>query len=117
MRKNKRQKKTRHGSKRDNRNRESRGVEALTVAWMLCCLVTLLALLGSTAIRSVLWQREMPSNADLLCHLLTFISLVTGALCVLLTPLVLKYRATPPPLSVTAGACILGIIPWVALTF
>ena len=96
---------------------ESRGAEALTVLWMLTALATLLAESVAAAVWIALAPRETGAGASLglLPAVMLFTALVTGTICLSLTPLVRRLRATPPPRGIVVAALLIGASPWVLL--
>jgi hypothetical protein len=94
---------------------EDRRGEAVTVAWMLTMLATtaanVLALVASLVMPTLVAKAESPGLALLLPRILLFIAAVTGAVCVVLTPLVYRFRRTPPPEAITAFGLIISILP------
>lgn len=99
--------------------RENRASEAVTVFWMLTLMATLGAELASLAGRGLLALAEdpadVPGGVRMLPGLLLLVALVTGILCLLLTPVVYRVRSEPPPLGVTVIAALVGVSPLVAL--
>jgi hypothetical protein len=96
---------------------ESRGAEALTVLWVLSALATLIAetVAAAVAFFALASNDAGGSLLGLLPGLMLFTALVTGALCVGATPLVLRMRATPPPRAVVGIAIVIGVSPWLLL--
>ena len=98
---------------------ENRGGEAFTVFWML----TLIATLGAELSALAAWglsaaageAEDFPVTLRLLPGWLLAVALITGLLCLLLTPLAYRIRTTPPPLGVTVIAAIVGASPLVVL--
>lgn len=94
---------------------EDRRGEAATVAWMLTMLATTasnaLALVAALIVPTLVANTEQPGLAPLLPRLLLFIAAVTGAVCVVLTPLVYRFRRTPPPEAITAFGLIISVLP------
>jgi hypothetical protein len=94
---------------------ESRGgVEALTVFWMLSALATFIAEMVAAAalLATKLWPDGNASLAALLPGVMLFTALVTGAIGLVLTPLVLRLRHVPPPRGIVVAAVIIGASPW-----
>lgn len=98
---------------------ETRTAEAVTVAWMLTALATLaaefFALLGWVAVAITARSGKVPVEFAMLPALLTFISLVTGLICLLLIPVTHRVRKVPPPRSVTIFVAVVGITPTVVV--
>lgn len=87
--------------------------------WML----TMMATLGAEVSSLITWgllamagnSEEIPATLRLLPGWLMAVALVTGVLCLLLTPLAYRFRKTPPPLGVTLIAAAVGASPLVYL--
>jgi hypothetical protein len=98
---------------------ESRAAVALTVAWMLTCMSTAAALFVVLALR--LLMLAFPAAAggahplQRTAGMFLFVALMTGVLCLILTPLVYRARMSPPPRAVTVGAVLIGIAPIVLM--
>jgi hypothetical protein len=58
---------------------------------------------------------DEPSGLVLLPYVTLVIGLVSGVLCLLLTPLVYRLRKTPPPQLITLGAVLIGLAPLATL--
>lgn len=81
------------------------------MAWMLTLVATLAAeALGAIAAFFV-WRIEAVGPWDALPGLMWFIALVTGVACLLLMPLVYRFRREPPPTPVAALSLAAGLIP------
>jgi len=92
--------------------KESQGAEAMTVAWLLCILATIIAVLLALVGRWMYWNAPN-DQTGMASGVLTFSSVVTGTLTVLLTLVVPKVRKVPPPGSVTRLAWFTGVLPFV----
>jgi hypothetical protein len=98
---------------------ESRAAVALTVAWMLTCMSTAAAMLLVLALR--LLMLAFPAAAggvhplQRMAGVFLFVAVLTGALCVALTPLVHRARRAAPPRAITTAAVLIGIAPLVLL--
>lgn len=119
-------KKKRKTDNRDRRPRErerrepdeTRAAEFVTVAWMLSTLVTLAAECLAGVGFLLLDPPADPDDvrlATLLPALLLYISIITGIVCLLLSPITHRVRKVPPPRSVTVVAAIIGSAPLVTL--
>jgi len=94
---------------------ESRGAEAFTVFWML----TMMATLGAEVSSLITWglltaagnSDETPAALRMLPGWLLAVALITGVLCLLLTPLAYRLRRAPPPTGVTLIAAAVGASP------
>ena len=99
---------------------EPRSGEALTVLWMLTILATLVAEMAAAAAAAWAYGRpgpaEGPSMPATLANVMLFTALVTGGLCLLLTPVVRRIRREPPPASVIWSAVAIGASPFFVLT-
>ena len=98
---------------------ESRAAVSLTVVWMLTCLATAAALAVVVALRLVMATFPGPAGGAhplaQMASVLTFVAVVTGVMCLALTPLALRTRKTPPPRSVTVTALVIGALPILVL--
>jgi hypothetical protein len=98
---------------------ESRGAVALTIAWMLTCMSTAVAVFLVLALR--LLALAFPAAAGGIHPLgriagaFLFVALMTGGLCLLFTPLTLMARRQSPPRAVTVGAVLIGLSPVILL--
>ena len=98
---------------------ETRGAVALTIAWMLTCLSTAVAVMLVLALRLLMLAFPVAGGR---VHPLTsmagvflFVALLTGLVCLLFTPLTLRVRRRSPPRAVTVGALLIGFSPIVVL--
>jgi hypothetical protein len=100
-------------------DRETRSAVALTVAWMLSCMSTAAGMFVVVAFRLLMLAFPVPVGAQhpfgRIASVLLFAALITGVLCLALTPLAHRVRATRPPRSVTMGAVLIGLSPIVLL--
>ena len=97
-------------------SRETPAVEALTVGWVLTMLLTLVFDIGLLATRWYLSQVDpQPRSIAALYALTVVASVLTGAICLALTPLIRKLRRDLPPTSVTWFAVIVSLFPFVML--
>ncbi len=97
---------------------EDRRAEAVTVAWMLAALFAFLAeVVGLLAriVMSALPERDELSPWLALPILATSIAWVAGIVALLLTPLVYRFRKTPPPELITLFVVLVGLAPPVIL--
>lgn len=98
---------------------ESRAAVALTVAWMLNCLATAVGLAVVLVLRLVMlgFPRAEGTVHPLaqMSAVMLFVAVVTGAMCLALTPLAIQVRKTRPPRLVTAAAVVIGVLPIVVL--
>src|SRR5262245_40284160 len=94
---------------------ENRGAEALTVAWMLTTVATLLAEITAYvgwAIFAVSENaRDWPPQFRALPGLLHFSAIVTGCLGLVLAFVVHRSRAVAIPEVVTPVAVLIGVVP------
>ncbi len=56
---------------------------------------------------------ELPVTFRAVPGLMLFTAAITGAICLLLTPLVYRFRQIPPPTSVTVLAVTVSLLPLV----
>ena len=109
--------KSQDGAKNKKRQRpaprNSRGVEAVTVAWMLSILVTLLS--GSVSIGMGLVlkfsETQWSDNFQVVPGLMLAVATITGLVTLLLTWMTNKLRRDPPPHAITWFASVCGCVP------
>lgn len=100
---------------------EDRRAEAVTVAWMLSMLATTAADVMAMAMFAFLPLIFAEAGGEegmsplVFPRLLLLIAACTGTVCVILTPLVYRFRRVPPPPVVTLFGLIVGIAPVVGL--
>lgn len=103
----------------DDGPKETRAAEAVTVAWMMAALAAFLGTLLASIAYAALWFTapggQITTPMVTIPFLLFFISAITGAICLLLTPLALKLRRIPPPRPVTIFALFAGAAPLAAV--
>ena len=89
--------------------------EAATVAWMLSLLATIGAEgLGlATRLAMLVVGSSVPLQA--FSGTLLLVAALTGVLLLILTPLVLKVRDTPPPKPLVVAAYVAGTVPILTL--
>jgi len=102
-------------SPRSAERRESQSVEAITVAWMLAVMSTVLAEVALMAATWWIWANrdDVPEEALALAAVLWLATLVMGALTLLLTPIVWRMRREKPPAGIVAFALLVGAAPLV----
>jgi len=94
---------------------ESREAVAVTVAWMLACTSTAVAMFVVLALRFLIIA--FPTAAGQVHPLgrisgvLLFVAMITGLMCVGLTPLAHRIRKIAPPRAITMGAVMIGLSP------
>jgi hypothetical protein len=96
---------------------EPRSVEALTVFWMLTALATLIAeTIAAAALFAMAFSPDLGNSLlRIMPGVMLFTALVTGTICLALTPLVLRQRRTPPPRGVVGIVILIGVSPWLML--
>ncbi len=93
---------------------ESKTAEAITVAWMLTVIATLLAeaigLIGWAGIR---WEgaEEIPRGILVLPVVMWITAVVTGVLNLILGAIVHRIRRVPAPKPIVIAAAIIGLLP------
>lgn len=101
------------------RGEDSRGVEAMTVLWMLIAVATLAAeVAAGAAVLLLQWfstTSQGRSALDALPGVMLLTALFTGTLCLGLTLLVRRIRRVPPPTTVLWTAAAVGVSPWIIL--
>jgi hypothetical protein len=90
---------------------ESPGAAALTVFWMTSLLATVLAELGGLISRLVMLFVNTPPSIVLLSNVLLLVAALAGLVCLVLTPIVLRWRRVPPPLAITRFAVGASLLP------
>ncbi len=79
---------------------------------MLATITTLGAEVVGGVLRVVLSLVETaPTTLDAFPNLMLFTAAVTGMICLALTPLVYRFRHTPPPTAVTVLAVTVSVLP------
>ena len=101
---------------------EDRAAVAATVAWMLTALATGLAQITAVAIlglHRVLTDdpEKLAAPLKMLPRLLFFVALIAGLTSIILTPIVYRFRKTPPPRSITTFVVVIALIPFVVMLF
>ena len=96
--------------------KEERGVEAVTIAWMLTFLATVVGMLCSlAAYLLVRGLAQAPDAIRVLPGLLLVISGIGGIFAIVLTPFVLRLRKTKPPLAITQAVLFASALPWLVM--
>ena len=109
---------SKRGKQRDRRHLavDHRGVETLTVGWMLMVFTTLacevIAALAYWYVRQIDRQAE---HIELLANLLLFAACVVGLMSLLVCGVVLRTRRVPPPRSIIVFSLIVALAPLVSL--
>ena len=102
--------------KQPPQSEESRAAEGVTVAWMLAALgagaTELVALLTMAALAYEPLAAALPEQADFLPWMLLFVALITGTIALILTPVVIRQRQTPPPNAIVNFALFVGVVAW-----
>jgi hypothetical protein len=74
-----------------------------------------LALLGFLIMPTIALRAEKPELALALPPLLLAVAAITGIVCVLLTPVVYRFRRVPPPPQVTGFGLVVSVLPVLVL--
>src|SRR5262245_25401112 len=94
---------------------ESREAVAVTVAWMLACTSTAVAMFVVLALRFLIIAFPVVAGAvhplARISGVLLFVAIITGLVCVGLTPLAHRIRRIAPPRAITIGAVMIGLSP------
>jgi hypothetical protein len=110
----------RSAPKRSNKQRavespRDQRAEAVTVAWMLTMMATagadVLGAIAAVLLMPMAARADDPRFAPLLPYVLLMIAVVSGLVCLLLTPLVYRFRADPPPRAITTFGLIVSLAP------
>ena len=95
--------------------RESRAAVALTVAWMLSCLSTAVALFVVLGLRLLMLAFPVAAGGihplGRVSGVLLSVAVITGLVCVAFIPLVYRARQFAPPREITIGAVMIGLAP------
>ena len=93
---------------------EDRRAEAVTVAWMLTMVATLGAqVVGAGVLVLLRFMADPPQSLQAFPGLMLFTAAITGLICILLTPLVYRFRRVPPPPGITTLAVTVSLLPLV----
>jgi hypothetical protein len=107
------------GRERLPEEEESRPAVALTVVWMLTCTSTAAGLIVVLALRLLMLllpaARGGAHPLASVAGMLLLVSLTTGVVCLLLTPLAYRVRRDPPPRAITIAAILIGLAPIVTI--
>jgi len=113
---------SRDTARHNRRLSESRAAEVVTVAWMLCTLTTLIAEGGVVLVRLLLSLTDPIVREDNVVNgwmqlfvALALIAVTSGVCSLLLLPVVYWLRQVPPPRPITVGACVIAVLPLVAI--
>lgn len=95
---------------------------AVTVAWMLTLVCSLVAHLAALTALAIVRLRPADAEGAKLAALTTgtmlLAALVTGVVCLLLTPVVWRMRTIKPPRPIVVAAVVIGLAPlitWLVL--
>lgn len=94
---------------------EDRRQLVVTVLWTQATLITAVCEMGAGAIVLIFGTRPEGAWIDLLWRLLFVGALICGLVTLLLTPLVYRLRATPPPKPIAVASVAVGLAPLVVL--
>jgi hypothetical protein len=107
-----------NGERQPN-EQESRAAVAVTVAWMLTCMSTAVGMLVVVGLRLLMIAFPVAAGVvhplGRIAGVLLFVALMTGILCMALTPLVYRVRNTAPPRAIAVSAVMIGLAPMVLL--
>ena len=99
----------------EQRNAPEQRGEAITVAWMLTMLATtgadVLLAIAAVLFAPIASQAKDPRLAPMLPQVMLLIASICGIVCLLLTPVVYRFRRDPPPLTITVFGVIASIVP------
>ncbi len=91
-------------------SRENRSVETLTVGWMLMVFTAMVCEVGFL-IAQWLAGADAESPWVVLMAVLLFASTLIGLFILVLTPVVIRSRRTPPPRGITVFSVVVGALP------
>ena len=94
---------------------ESRTAEAVTVAWMLSFLATIAAECGGIFVRILMMMNDTSDRLQVLSTTLLLVAFLSGAITLILTPVVLSLRRSAPPRAIVIAACTMGFVPLATL--
>jgi hypothetical protein len=98
---------------------ESRAAVALTIAWMLTCMSTAAGMFVVLSLRLLMLAFPVAAGGvhplGRIAGVLLFVAMITGIVCLGLTPLVHRTRQVAPPRTITIGAVLIGLSPMVML--
>jgi len=98
---------------------EERSAEAATVFWMLCALFTFCAEVVRLAAKAYLSHAgdvdPATTGLELLPYITLGIGVVSGIICLVLTPIVYRVRKTAPPRLVTLVVVLISLAPLATL--
>lgn len=82
------------------------------MAWMLTMVATLGAEIVGACVSVVLgFFDSSPQTWQAFPGLMLFTATITGMICLLLTPLVFRFRRIPPPTGITVMAVTVSVLP------
>jgi len=109
---------SKRGKHRDRRQplANRRGVETLTIGWMLMVFTTLACeVIAALAYWYVMQINRQADNIELLSRMLLFAACLIGLLSLLMCPVVLRARRVPPPRSIVVFSLAVALAPLVPL--
>ena len=90
---------------------EPQAVELVTITWMMATLTVLMCEVGSIIVRLIVHRGTSAATLELFGGILTFAAIVIGLVVVILTPLVIRLRQTPPPPGIVVFAVAVALSP------
>src|SRR5262249_15187491 len=111
--KNKKPNRERHAT--DEMPTESQAADAMTVAWMLAILTTLLCQVAALVMRWIAFANPQLAGLGSFSAILFFAALIIGLVALGLIPVLYKIRILAPPTPIVAFAVVVGLAPWVTL--
>ena len=99
-----------HRQRRRHRPAESRGVEAVTVFWMMSIMTTVVCGGVAALVSLAVGDRPGAEYPRLFARLLHFSAIVSAAVSLVLLGVVLKVRSEPPPPAVTWFAVVVALL-------
>ncbi len=92
-----------------------RGVESLTVGWMVSVVTTLICDLAAAISRLYVVWINPATRLELLSNVLWFAAAVLGLITLFMTPIILKSRREPPPTPILILAIVVAGVPLLAV--
>ncbi len=92
-------------------SQETRAAEAVTVAWTLSVMTTLMCEIAALGLRAIAQGAPQGNSLYVLSGMLFLSSVIIGLVATALIPLVHRLRRDPPPRGFTAFALLICLAP------